>query len=551
MEEVLMRGFRNRAAVTGAVAVAVLGLSLVPVAPATATTTAATAGPQDGHVYALTAAHSGKNAQVKSASSADAAEVVQNAAADDASQLWQTVAQSDGSFSLVNINSGKCMDVKGASTSAGESVIQWPCSGRPNQRWTFNGSAVKSVNSGMCLDVKGGSVGDNTPLIQWSCSSDKNQQWSLTERPRVGAFAPAVTSGGDTFSEQTLRMVVHTSVAGSGVRIRVSNLRGTISLSVGAVDVAVRSSGAAAVPGTHRTVTFGGVGNPTVAAGAEVTSDVIPMSVSAGQDLLVSLYLPGATGASTFHRDAYQTSYRSEAGSGNHAGEDAATNFTTSMWSWYYVSGVDVAPAGVTNGTVVAFGDSITDGYNSTLESNRRWPDRLAARLQSASGGQRLSVVNAGIGGNMVRADAGWAPQGLAATVRFAHDALGQRGVRDVIFMEGINDINNNPSLTADQLIAGYQDIIAQAHAAGVRIIGGTMLPYSPLNSTKAGIRTTVNNWIRTSGAFDAVIDFDSVMRDPGNPAQMLPAYDSGDHLHPNDAGMQAMANAVDLSALR
>jgi lysophospholipase L1-like esterase len=120
-----------------------------------------------------------------------------------------------------------------------------------------------------------------------------------------------------------------------------------------------------------------------------------------------------------------------------------------------------------------------------------------------------------------------------------------------VIFMEGINDINNNPSLTADQLIAGYQDIIAQAHAAGVRIIGGTMLPYSPLNSTQAGIRTTVNNWIRTSGAFDAVIDFDSVMRDPGNPAQMLPAYDSGDHLHPNDAGMQAMANAVDLSALR
>ncbi|MHC3474466.1 SGNH/GDSL hydrolase family protein [Streptomyces sp. 7R007] len=221
------------------------------------------------------------------------------------------------------------------------------------------------------------------------------------------------------------------------------------------------------------------------------------------------------------------------------------------MWSWYYLSGVDVVPAAVTTGTVVTFGDSITDGYNTTFDANRRWPDRLAARLQSASGGQRLSVVNASIGGNMVRWDAGWAPQGLAARTWFAHDALGQPGVPDVIFMEGINDINNDPSLTADQLIAGYQDIIAQAHAAGVRIIAGTMLPYSLLNSTQSGIRTAVNDWIRTSGAFDAVVDFDAVLRGPNNPAQVLPAYGSDDHLHPNDAGMQAMANAIDLSALR
>ncbi|MFF7048053.1 RICIN domain-containing protein [Streptomyces griseorubiginosus] len=546
MHEVLKRGSQNRGAALGAAALAVLGLTLVPTAPATAAT-----GPQHDRVYALTAAHSGKNAQVKSGSAADAAEVAQNVAADDPSQLWQAVSQSDGSFSLVNINSGKCMDVKGASTTAGEPVIQWPCTGRPNQRWTFNGSAITSVNSGLCLDVTGGSTSDSTPLIQWPCSGEKNQQWSLTERPRVGAFAPAVTAGGDTFSEQTLRMVVHTSVAGSGVRIRVSNLRSTTALSVGAADVAVRSSGAAAVPGTRHTVRFGGLANPTVAAGAEVTSDVIPMTVSAGQDLLVSLYLPGTTGASTFHRDAFQTSYRSAAGSGDHAGEDAATNFSTAMWSWHYLSGVDVVPTAATSGTVVAFGDSITDGYNTTFDTNRRWPDRLASRLRSADAGQRLSVVNAGIGGNMVRADAGWAPQGQAARARFAHDALGQPGVRDVIFMEGINDINNDPALTADQLITGYQDIIAQAHAAGVRIIGGTMLPYSLQNSTQAGIRTTVNNWIRWSGAFDAVVDFDAVMRDPSNPAQLLPAYDSGDHLHPNDAGMQAMANAVDLSSLR
>lgn len=315
--------------------------------------------------------------------------------------------------------------------------------------------------------------------------------------------------------------------------------------------MAAQSSGGAAVPGTHHTVTFGGVGNPTIAAGAELTSDVIPMSVTAGENLLVSLYVRGTTGASTFHREAFQTSYLSAAGSGNHAGEDGAANFTTPVWSWYYLSGVDVVPGAVTTGTVVAFGDSITDGYNSTTDANRRWPDFLAARLQSVSGGQRLGVGDAGISGNMVLRATGWEPNGLGGVDRFAHDALGQPGVKDVIFLEGINDINNNSSLTADQLISGYQNIIAQAHTAGVRIIGGTLLPNSTQSSTQAGMRATVNNWIRTSGAFDAVVDFDAVMRDPNNPGQLLPAYDSGDHLHPNDAGMQAMANAIDLSTLR
>ncbi|AYN43358.1 hypothetical protein D9753_35970 [Streptomyces dangxiongensis] len=530
----------------GAVALAVVGLSLVPVHQAGAAT-----GPQDGHVYALTAAHSGKNAQVQSASSANAVNVVQDAPSGDPTQLWQAVAHGGGSFSLVNINSGKCADVSGASTSAGAQVVQWPCTGDGNQRWTFNGSAIVSVNSGMCLDVSGSATADGAPLVQWPCNSNGNQQWSLTERPRVASFGPGMAAGGDTFSEQTLRMVVHPSAAGSGVRIRLSNLRSSTALLVGAVDAAVRSGGAAAVPGTHRTVTFGGSGSLTIAAGAELTSDVIPMSVTAGQDLLVSLYLPGRTGASTFHRDAFQTSYRSAAGSGNHTGDDAGTTFTTSMWSWYCVSGVDVVPSAVTTGTVVAFGDSITDGYNTTTDANRRWPDRLAARLQSASGGPRLAVADAGMSGNMVLRATGWDPQGPAAVDRFAHDALGQPGVRDVIFMEGINDINGTPSLTADRLINGYKNIIAQAHAAGVRIIGGTMLPNSTQTSGLAGIRVTVNNWIRTSGAFDAAVDFDAVIRDPDNPAQMLPAYDSGDHLHPNDVGMQAMANAVDLSTLR
>lgn len=541
-----MTGRRNRTAAAGATALATLALGVVPVGRA-----AAAAGPQDGRVYSLTAAHSGKNAQVQSASLAGAAYVVQETASGVPSQLWQAVADSDGSFSLVNINSAMCMDVMGASTSAGTQVIQWPCTGNRNQRWTFNGSAVVSVNSGMCLDVSGASTADGAPLIQWPCSGNLNQQWSLTQRPRVVAFGPSMTAGGDSFSGQTLRMVVHTSTAGSGMRIHLSNLRSTTTLSVGAVDVAVQSSGPAAVPGTRHAVTFAGSGSPTIAAGAELTSDVVPMSVTAGENLLVSLYLPGTTGASTFHRDAFQTSYLSPANSGNHTTEDAGTNFTTSTWSWYYLSGVDIVPAAVTGGTVVAFGDSITDGYHSTTDTNRRWPDYLATRLQSQTGGQRLAVDDAGISGNMVLRATGWDPQGPGGVDRFGHDALGQPGVKDVIFLEGINDINNNPSITADQLISGYQNIIAQAHAAGVRIIGGTMLPNSTQSSALASIRVTVNNWIRTSGAFDAVVDFDAALRDPSNPTQMLSAYDSGDHLHPNDAGMQAMANAIDISLLR
>ncbi|MFI7294722.1 SGNH/GDSL hydrolase family protein [Streptomyces sp. NPDC050121] len=184
-------------------------------------------------------------------------------------------------------------------------------------------------------------------------------------------------------------------------------------------------------------------------------------------------------------------------------------------------------------GTVVAIGDSITDGSSATDNANQRWPDYLARRLQAESGGQRLGVVDAGI----------------AAVTRFSHDVLTQPGVKNAIVLEGINDINNT-SVTADQIIAGYQTMINQAHTAGVRIIGGTILPNSTQTAAKAAIRTQVNNWIRTSGAFDAVIDFDAALRDPANPAQLLPAYDSGDHLHPNSAGMQAIANTVNLSLL-
>ncbi|WP_328636604.1 GDSL-type esterase/lipase family protein [Streptomyces canus] len=532
-------------ATASATCLAAAGLALVPAADASAA-----GAPQGGHVYTLTAANSGKNAAVLSDSLANAAAVVQKTASGGPGQLWEAVDHGDGTFSLVNINSGKCMDVQSGSTTAGAAIIQWPCNGAGNQNWTFSGSAIVSARSGLCLDVSDGSTAQDHAIIQWTCKNTTNQQWSLTERPRSATWGPAMVKGGQSFTSQTIRMVVHNNTSGAGLRIRLSNLRSTTALSVGAVTVAVQSSGATAVAGTTHTVTFGRSATPTIPAGQELTSDVIPMPVAAEQNLLVSVYLPGTTGASTYHNDAHQTSYLSAASTGNHAAEEAPTNFTTTTARWFYVAGLDVVSPTV-RGTVVAIGDSITDGSSATDNANQRWPDYLARRLQAESGGQRLGVADAGIGGNRVVTDSPNTGQGIAAVTRFSHDVLTQPGVKDVILLEGINDINNTTTPTsADQIIAGYQTMIDQAHQAGVRILGGTILPNSTQTTEKAAIRAQVNQWIRTSGAFDAVIDFDAALRDPANPAQLLPAYDSGDHLHPNSAGMQAMANTVNLSLL-
>ncbi|MGW0613912.1 RICIN domain-containing protein [Streptomyces sp. NPDC002788] len=530
-------------ATASAICLAAAGLALLPASDASAA-----GAPQGGHVYALTAAHSGKNAAVLSDSLANGAAAVQKTASGGPGQLWEAIDHGDNTFSLVNINSGKCLDVPSGSTEAGTALSQWTCNGGSNQRWTFSGSTIVSARSGLCLDVSGSSTAEDRALVQYTCRNTTNQQWSLTERPRSATWGPSMVSGGQTFNEQTIRMVVHNNTSGAGLRIRLSNLRSTTPLSVGAVRVAVQSSGATAVAGTTRTVTFGRSAAPTIPAGRELTSDVIPMPVVAEQNLLVSVYLPRSTGASTYHYDAHQTSYLTNAGTGNHAAEEAATNFTTTTARWFYVAGLDVVSP-TAKGTVVAIGDSITDGSSATANANRRWPDYLARRLQAESGGQRLGVVNAGIGGNRVVTDSPSERQGIAAVTRFSHDVLTQPGVKNAIVLEGINDINNT-SVTAEQIIAGYRTMIDQAHQAGVRIIGGTILPHSSQSAAKAAIRAQVNKWIRTSGAFDAVIDFDAALRDPANPARLLPAYDSGDHLHPNSAGMQAIANAVNLSLL-
>ncbi|MFF3905816.1 SGNH/GDSL hydrolase family protein [Streptomyces sp. NPDC001848] len=372
---------------------------------------------------------------------------------------------------------------------------------------------------------------------------------------RVSAWSPSMTTGGPSFDNQTIRMVVHGSVAGFGARITLSNRYSTSPLVVRAVDVAVQADGGEATRGTTRNVTFGQAHDVTIPAGEEAVSDVIPISVGAGENLLVSLYVPGTTGMSTWHSDAFDTTYIA---SGNHTGDDGAAAFGTATTSWYYLAGLDVVSP-TARGTVVAFGDSITDGYHSSTGTYSRWPDFLGRRLGAGPGPQRLSVVDAGIGGNRVLTDVPTLWQGVSALKRFGHDALGQPGVKDVILFEGINDIGNNAgpdgrALTAQDLVNGYRTLIDEAHAAHVSVIGATLMPdqgngyYTP---AAEAIRQSVNRWIRTSADFDGVIDFDKTMRDPANPAALNPAYDSGDHIHPNDEGMKAMADAIGLRLLR
>lgn len=382
------------------------------------------------------------------------------------------------------------------------------------------------------------------------------QQRLIYDGHRTDAWDTAMTQGGPSFSRRTVRMVVHSSVAGSGLRVRLSDLRSPAALTVGAADVAVQAGGGAAVPGTHHRLTFFGSRSVTVPAGTERFSDVVPMRVTAGENVLVSIYLPGPTGPSTWHRESYQTTYLTGDGAhvGDHVGDDSAAAYTDTTTSWYYLSGLDVVSS-TARGTVVAFGDSITDGYHSTLDTNRRWPDQLARRLAARPGGQRLGVVDAGIAGNRLLSEAPQTYRGLSGVRRFDHDALDVPGVRDVIVLEGVNDLSNDVNgaggpLTAQDLISGYRALISEAHASGVRIIGGTILPYSRLSPAMNTVRIDVNTWIRTSGVFDAVVDFDRVIRDPADPAALNPAYDSGDHLHPNDAGMLAMADAVNLGTL-
>jgi lysophospholipase L1-like esterase len=390
--------------------------------------------------------------------------------------------------------------------------------------------------------------------------------WSASPQPPTALTANGISQRG--FADQTLRLIVHPHAGGSWLRLRLSNTFGGRTVTFGRVEVGRRQSGAALVAGSNHLVTFGGRRSVMIPVGAEALSDPVPLQVKAEQDLAVSLFVRGQTGPATWHWDARQTNYISTAG--DHTGDVGGAAFATTVTSWFFLDDVDVRPA-PTMGAVVTLGDSITDGAASTIDANHRWPDFLARRLLSLPPSRQESVLNEGISGNRVLHDSPCF--GVNALARLDRDVLAQTGVRQVILLEGINDIGfsnvtashsppgisfqcflPNTNVTAAQIIAGYQQIIAQVHAKGLKIIGGTLTPfkgafyYSAAGEAK---RQAVNHWIRTSGAFDGVVDFDGAVRDPADPLMFLPKYDSGDHLHPSDAGYQAMANAVNLHLLQ
>jgi lysophospholipase L1-like esterase len=360
------------------------------------------------------------------------------------------------------------------------------------------------------------------------------------------------------FNDQTVREIVHITLGGEQFRVRLSNAFGAHSLAIGAAHLAIRDQGPAIAAGSDRALTFGGRPAVSIPPGALILSDPVDLKAPASADLAVSLYLAGGpTIASTLHYSAQQTSYLA---AGNACAAPQMPGDST-VSSWPFLTGVDVM-APKAGATIVTFGDSITDGSRSTVDANRRWPNILANRLL----GERknhLAVVNAGIGGNRILHDGAGAngPQyGPSALARFERDVLAQPGVQYVIVLEGVNDIGHpggeapmSEDVSAEDMIAGLRQLIERAHERGVKIFGATIMPFTimPLtatSSTKEDKRQAVNRWIRGRNDFDGVIDFDKTVRDPDQPVRFLAVYDSGDHLHPNDAGHKAMGEAVDLS---
>jgi lysophospholipase L1-like esterase len=383
--------------------------------------------------------------------------------------------------------------------------------------------------------------------------------WSTAPQatpPLDSGFAPPF---GEGFNYQTIRSIAHTSIGGAAVRVRITNLFGTQPVTFNAVYIGKTQTGATLVSGSNHALTFGGGTAVTIPAGAEVWSDALPFNVPSDQNLAVSLFAQNATGTPTIHAYGMQTTYIAD---GNFAASEDGSAFTGTDANWYFVDGVDVLASPRVKGAVVAIGDSITEGDGSTQDANRRWPNNLARRLLAGPPGLELSVLDQGMGANRVLNDSPCFGENMVS--RIDRDVLGQAGVQYLILLAGVADIgfpnfgftfvclDPNPDVSANQIIAAYEQIIAKAHAKGVKVIGGTLTPikdaffgWTPETEAK---RQSINAFIQTSRSFDGVIDFATAVADPGDPAKLAPQFDSGDHVHPNDAGNQAMANAINLS---
>jgi len=363
-----------------------------------------------------------------------------------------------------------------------------------------------------------------------------------------------------TISDVTVRQIIHTSAGGHEVRIRLSNAYGTKPLHIDAVAVARRASGSAIVAGSSVPVTFSGQTDVTVEPGAYVLSDPLAFDVPAQADLAISLYVAAPTPADTVHGTQRDAVYAAPGNVVNAESLPTETALPTGQ-DWLWLSEVEVAQSPA-HQTVIAFGDSITDGYALKPESNADWPDQLAARFQAA--GLPLSVVNAGISGNRLLHNGQWAPFGVAGLARFDRDVLAQPNVKAVIVLIGINDIgqvvkgvNDDEFVSAKAIEHGLSQLAERAHERHIQIYAGTLTPFKDTtikdyySDKKDAERRAVNDWIRRNTVFDGVIEFDRAVEDPAAPGHILPAYDSGDHLHPSAAGDTAMANAVPLDLFR
>jgi lysophospholipase L1-like esterase len=391
-------------------------------------------------------------------------------------------------------------------------------------------------------------------------ASGRDDGWTAT-----WAAAPTTIPPGTPLelAGQTVRQVVHTSLGGDRVRLRLTNEFGATPLRVGEVHVAIRAGDGASTdarPGTDRRITFGGRESVTVPAGSPVVSDPVRLTVPAGADLVISIYLPERTPVTTVAAFAFQENVIA-AGNVTAAGHITPTSTIT---QYLFLSGVSVQSGA---GSVVTLGDSITNGANTETNANHRWPDLLATRFRAA--GIRRGVANVGVSGNRLLHDPNPAPGSPAETFaayfahsalrRFDRDVVAQPGAAHLVVLIGVNDLGHpgtvaplSETVGADDLIWGHRQLIARARQAGLKAYGATILPfkgdtlgfYTPENERK---RSALNRWIRTSGEYDGVIDFDKAVRDTADPERLAAAYDSGDHLHPNDAGMAAMAAAVPL----
>ena len=396
-------------------------------------------------------------------------------------------------------------------------------------------------------------------LVAVSAVSAQSTAAKSAQAAWVGTWAASPFDGDPwhtvpTVVDSTLREIVHTSLAGNAVRVRLTNEFGTEPLRIDAATIGVSAGISGVDAATLHDLAFGGSPSIVIPPGAEVLSDPVSMAVPGFTNLAISIYLPlQQVSDVTVHSSAQQDNFIQ---TGNHV-RDASLAAPVVVASWYFLKGVDVEPTSAHAAAVVAFGDSITDGALSTQNANHRWPDYLAVRLQNNPATAHLAVLDEGIGGNCVLIHC-VAPNALA---RFDRDVLSQAGVKYVIILESINDIGRlhepnlpNYKLTAEDLEQGLAQLVARAHEHGIKVFGATLTGYKGAGYfTEKGeqIREAVNRWILTSGVFDGAIDFDKATGDPANPLMFAPQYDSGDHLHPKDAGYAAMADSIDLSLFR